>query len=292
MLRKASAQGAYVGYVHPYAGEHDPLDGGSRRRRRARSSTPHSARRTRSSGPLPGRAGFFPLYALWNNGLKVTAVGGEDSISNLHSSKLVGSAAHVCLHRRTRPRHARVARRHARRTRVCHQRAARRVDGQWRVAWRNGERCRRGGGTVGVQARVRSIVPLQKVTLYFNGQAVEDIPLGADRRSADFSKTLPGCRERVVSPARGRCRLPIGFHSTPRYPQGFTNPVWVDRGQPPVRDRASAEYALRWIDKLQKLAEAWPGMALAEGKRSRVRAVRRGASSVPAPCCRGGEIRK
>ena len=37
------------------------------------------------------RAGFYPLYAAWNNGLKVTATGGEDSISSLHRSKLLGS---------------------------------------------------------------------------------------------------------------------------------------------------------------------------------------------------------
>ena len=35
--------------------------------------------------------GFLSALRLWNNGLKVTAVGGEDSISNLHMSKLVGS---------------------------------------------------------------------------------------------------------------------------------------------------------------------------------------------------------
>src|SRR5678815_3409773 len=37
------------------------------------------------------------------------------------------------------------------------------------------------GGSVTVQARVRSIVPLQTVTLYFNGQSVETIPPAADR---------------------------------------------------------------------------------------------------------------
>jgi hypothetical protein len=42
------------------------------------------------------------------------------------------------------------------------------------------------------------------------------------------------------------------------YPQGFTNPVWVIAGNQPVRSRAGADYALRWIDKLQQLAEAWP----------------------------------
>ena len=36
-------------------------------------------------------SGFYPLYAVWNNGLRVTATGGEDSISSLHRSKLLGS---------------------------------------------------------------------------------------------------------------------------------------------------------------------------------------------------------
>ena len=43
------------------------------------------------------------------------------------------------------------------------------------------------------------------------------------------------------------------------YPQAFTNPVWVIVGNAAVRDRASAEYALKWIDRLQALADAWPG---------------------------------
>jgi hypothetical protein len=50
-----------------------------------------------------------------------------------------------------------------------------------------------------------------------------------------------------------------------RYPldttfaQGFTNPVWGTVGGRPVRSRAAADYGLKWIDKLQQLADAWPG---------------------------------
>jgi hypothetical protein len=33
----------------------------------------------------------------------------------------------------------------------------------------------------------------------------------------------------------------------------------VSVGGRPVRHRASAEYCLKWIDKLQQLADAWPG---------------------------------
>ena len=32
-----------------------------------------------------------PVYALWNNDIRTALVGGEDSISNLHTTPLVGS---------------------------------------------------------------------------------------------------------------------------------------------------------------------------------------------------------
>ena len=43
------------------------------------------------------------------------------------------------------------------------------------------------------------------------------------------------------------------------YPLALTNPVWVTVGGAPVRSRSAADYALRWIDKLQAMAEEWPG---------------------------------
>jgi hypothetical protein len=114
------------------------------------------------------------------------------------------------------------------------------------------------GGAVDVQAQVRSIVPLQKVTLLFKGQAVEDIPLSSDRRTADFRKTVRVGESgwfHVRAEGASTDRFPLDTG----YPQGFTNPVWVIVANVPVRDRASAEYALRWIDTLQKLADASPG---------------------------------
>jgi hypothetical protein len=43
------------------------------------------------------------------------------------------------------------------------------------------------------------------------------------------------------------------------YVQAFTNPVWFQVGNQPIRNPESTSYALQWIDKLQELAEAWPG---------------------------------
>ena len=90
MFRKARAQGATVGYVHAFGGEADPLDGNL--------GGGKGFLVDAALGTIDGiewsdaaRAGFFPVYAAWNNGLRVTATGGEDSISNLHRSKIVGS---------------------------------------------------------------------------------------------------------------------------------------------------------------------------------------------------------
>ena len=194
---------------------------------------------------------------MWNNGLKVTAVGGEDSISNLHGSKLVGSQrTYVFTGGRGLDMHAWLDGMRAGRAFV--------TNGPLVELTVNGAlpgetvTLPAAGGSVSLQARVRSIVPLQNVTLYFNGQAVEDIPLGTDRRSADFSKTLQVAASgwyHLRAEGAAADRFPLDT----AYPQGFTNPVWVDVGNRPVRNRTSAEYALKWIDKLQKLTEAWPG---------------------------------
>jgi hypothetical protein len=256
MFRKARAQGAYVGYVHAYAGERDPLEaelGGGK------GAIVDAALGTTDAieWSAAGRSGFFPLYALWNNGLKVTAVGGEDSISNLHMSKLVGSQrTYVFTGDRGLDMHAWLAGMRAGHAFV--------TNGPLVELTVNGAlpgetvALQAPGGTVNVQAHVRSIVPLQNATLYFNGRAVEEIQLSADRRSADFNKTL-----QVTSSGWYHLRAEGApadrFPLDTAYPQGFTNPVWVTVGNQPIRSRASAEYALSWIDKLQKLAEAWPG---------------------------------
>jgi Tol biopolymer transport system component len=262
MFRKAKAQGATVGYVHAFgsqsadqSGGNDPLNsnlGG------AKGFMVDAALGTTDAVEWSnsGTAGFHPWYAALNNGLRVTAVGGEDSISSMHASKLVGSA------------------------RTFIYTGARGLDAE---AWFEGLRKGRAfvstgplvemtvngrmpgeevtlpsAGDVEVEGRVRSITPLEKVTLVFNGDPVETVPLSGDRKSADFKKTLKVARS-------GWYHLRAEGKPEERYPldttfaQGFTNPVWVTVGGRPVRSRAAADYGLKWIDKLQQLADAWPG---------------------------------
>jgi hypothetical protein len=43
------------------------------------------------------------------------------------------------------------------------------------------------------------------------------------------------------------------------YVQAVTNPVWIIMDGAPVRSSEAADYGIAWIDKLQEMAEEWPG---------------------------------
>jgi TolB protein len=263
MFRKAKAQGATVGYVHAFgsqsadrSGGNDPLNadlGG------AKGFIVDAALQTTDAVEWSnsGTAGFHPWYAVLNNGLRVTAVGGEDSISSMHRSKVVGSArTYVFAGDRGLDADAwfeglRKGRAFVSTGPLVELTVNGRIPGE-EVA------LPASGGEVAVVARVQSITPLETVTLVFNGDVVEKVPLSADRKSAEFSKTLKVSRS-------GWYHLRAEGNPKERYPldttfaQGFTNPVWVKVGSQPVRSTAAASYCLKWIDKLQQLAEAWPG---------------------------------
>ena len=255
MFRKAKAQGATVGYVHAFGGEADPLEGSLGG---AKGYMVDAALGTTDAveWAQASRAGFHPWYATLNNGLTATAVGGEDSISNLQRSKLVGSV----------------------RTYVYTGGKGLTMEA-WLEGLRNGNAFVSTGplveltvngripgetvelaasGTVELQGRVRSITPLDKAYIVFNGEVVEEIPFTGDRMELDLSKSYP------VS-GSGWFHLRVEGKNEERFPLdanfalGFTNPVWVTVAGQPVRNRASAEYSIRWIDKLRAMAEEWPG---------------------------------
>jgi hypothetical protein len=254
MFRKARAQGATVGYVHAFGGERDPLEGDLGG---AKGYIVDAALGTTDGVEWSdaSRAGFHPWYATLNNGLRVTATGGEDSISNLQRSKLVASF----------------------RTYVYTGARGLTMDA-WFEGLRKGQAFVSSGplveltvngripgetveltaaGEVEIEARVRSVVPLERAFLVFNGAEIEGVPLDPGRMSGTLRKRLRVDRSgwfHLRAEGRPEERYPLDTD----YAQAFTNPVWLTVGGRPPRDRASAEYALRWIDKLQQMAEAWP----------------------------------
>jgi TolB protein len=256
MLRKAKAQGATVGYVHAFGGDADPL---TRDLGGAKGYIVDAALGTTDAveWTYPGTAGFHPWYATLNNGLRITAVGGEDSISSLHSSKLVGSTR-TYVHTGDRGLDADAWFEGLRKGRAFVSTGPLlelTIDG--RIP---GEEIRlpAGGGEVMVEARVQSITPLASITLVRNGEVIATIPLAADRKKAQLTKTLRVSRSgwyHLRAQGNPKERYPLDSF----YAQAFTNPVWVTVGDEPVRSAAAASYCLEWIDKLQQLAQAWPG---------------------------------
>ena len=256
MLRKAKAQGAMTAYVHPFSGDKDPQLRGLRD---GRGFMVDAALGTVDAleWSFAERGGFFPLYALWNNDIRVAAIGGEDSISDLHRATLVG----------------------AMRTYV------RTLDGRLSApGWNNALKCGHafvtnspllslnvdgripgeeielpaGGASVRVEVRVGSIRPLTRVWLVMNGEDVADVALSADRRSASLVTDLEVTQSGWIH-LRAEGEREDRFPLDAAYPQAFTNPVWVAVGGQPIRDRESAEYGLHWVDALEEMALEWPG---------------------------------
>ncbi len=256
MLRLARAQGATVGYVHAFTGESDPLEGtlggGKGFMVDAALATTDAVEWSDAA-----RAGFYPLYAVWNNGLRVTATGGEDSISNLQRSKLIASF----------------------RTYV-HTGGAGMDMEAWFTALREGRAFVSSGplvqltingqqpgeavalpidgGELLLRGRVQSITPLETVFVVCNGDTVFEAELSDDRRAAAFTHSLPVAES-------GWCHLRAEGARSERFPldvayaQAFTNPTWVTAGGRPPRNAAAADYGIQWVDTLEEMANDWPG---------------------------------
>ncbi|MEO7651919.1 MAG: hypothetical protein ABIZ80_15755, partial [Bryobacteraceae bacterium] len=107
------------------------------------------------------------------------------------------------------------------------------------------------GGTVELNASVQSIVPLEKLEVYFNGKVIE---------SSDGSPI----RKRIPIDRSGWITI-RATNSKPQHPiddsyvVGETSPVYVYKGSQPIRSKEDATYFIAWIDDITKQAQAHPG---------------------------------
>ena len=90
-----------------------------------------------------------------------------------------------------------------------------------------------------------------------NGELLQSSPLkGARHFGLNFSS--PGVTTSGWYSVRA-IGGPRTFPVENTRPQAQTNPVYVIVDGRPFRDRASAEYFVRWIDRLAEMAAAHPG---------------------------------
>ncbi len=255
IFQDAKKQGAIGAYVHPWNTAGDPLEhelGGAKGFPVDLALGASSYLELWSSA---NRVVLIPWHHALNLGFRVPVTGGEDSISNLHRTKLVGSVRGYFLL------------------------------GKGNLSWPNymaallkgrgfvtngplldlrvngampGDDVKLSApGTVHVHGLVESIVPLDRLEVMCNGRIASTIPLAGDRRRAEFDQEL-----RVES--SGWITLQ-GFSNRPEnpvednFPMASTNAVYITVGGCPARNRESAEYFLRWIDKLAAMVSQHPG---------------------------------
>jgi Tol biopolymer transport system component len=251
MFRKARAQGAFTTYVHAVGGSVDPVK---------------ASLDVAKGFPVDAALGTVDGYewsqssqtqlAVWhhalNNDLAIVPVGGEDSISNLHLSKLVGSMRTYAMVGRDFTVDAWLA--GLKKGNVFY------TSGPLLDFQVNGKspgetvRLPASGGTVKLTGTVRSIVPLSRAAIYSNGRVIHDIKPGADPHSLTFEqeiKVTGSCWFSLYAQGPANRLLDVN------YPEAVTNAVRVYVGDRPIRNRESAQYFIRWIDKLRSMAEEW-----------------------------------
>ena len=252
MFRKAKRQGGYTGYVHSFYNG-DPLEGDLGG---AKGFVVDAALMTADALEWStSQDGWAPVYAVWSTGLRPALVGGEDSISNLHTTPLVGSVrTYVHLPDGDLTMEAWLEGMKAGRAFMSNGPLV-----EFEVSGRKpGETVAiRSGGTVLASLEVNSVTPLERAEIVFNGEVIASIPFTGERTSLSverpFRPTRSGWYHVRVSGARGE-----SFPMDVPWVQAATNPVWVTVDDAPVRSVAAADYALAWIDKLQDMAEQWP----------------------------------
>jgi hypothetical protein len=110
-----------------------------------------------------------------------------------------------------------------------------------------------------LQAKVslRSAVPVDRLQVVGNGKVVAEVALAGDRTRAEASVTLPAETSGwyVLRAFSERPRLPV----LDLYPFASTSPVYVRVGDRPVRSAADAAWFVRWVDRVIAAASAHQG---------------------------------
>ena len=255
IFRMARDQGALGGYVHPYS--RDPPSVGYSVARGfpvdlaldliTYLEVMTSARHARHTTRVWHRA--------LNCGYRVTASGGEDSISNLHRTPAIGAARMYAYlgDRLTWDRWVDAVREG--RTFF--------TNGPLVQLSINGEiaggeiRLPNEGGTVEVVARMETAFPVGKLELIRNGEVLEEIALREGGRWGELRKRIPVERSGWYT-LRATTEEPV-FPIDDSHLHAETGPVYVYCGEQPIRSAEDAQYFIRWIDDITRQAEEHPG---------------------------------
>jgi len=251
----AHAQGAVVGYVHPFDSDPDPAD---------------TTRPLTAEFPVDvalGKVDYYealgfvddPMatahvwYRILNCGFRLPAGAGTDAMANFAS--LRGPVGMNRVYVRTGGR--------LDQRRLLDSLQAGRsfaTNGPLlglTIGGRGlGDELRLPAGEREVTARVwlRSNVPVDHLEIVQNGVVVREVPLTGDRTRAEAQLRLP-VRQSGWVLLRARSDRAI-YPVLDLYPYATTSPIYLTVGDRPARSAEDAEYFIRWIDRLDAAARA------------------------------------
>ena len=254
MFVKAKRQGAITGYVHAFGGEGDPQRGSLG----GAKEFPVDV----ALGSVDGlewssssRGTMRVWHHVLNNDFPVAATGGEDANTSLHRHTMLGSVrTYAYLGSKLTARGWIEAVGQGRSFMstgpLVEFRISQRIPGE-------SVHLPAEGGTIDLECKVWSRLPLTRALVYHNGAVWKEIPLSPDRRGVEWrdqaTVTSSGWYSLAVEGER------VAGSPDSSYPQAISNAIRVYVGDQKIRNRASAEYFITWIDKLRQMAEAWPG---------------------------------
>ena len=251
MFRKAKAQGAVTGYVHPFSGDGDPMKGSLGG---AKAFPLDVALGTVDclEWSHANHSGLTVWHHALNNDFPIAVTGGEDANTSLHRHTMLGSFrtyVYVGPTLAARPwmDGLQAGRSFASNGPLIEFHINEQASGE-------SINLPSGGGKLKMEAQVWSTLPLKRAAIYRNGQIWREVPLAADRLTGKLSA-------RATATASGWYSLtaegePKPQSPDPSYPQAIGNPIRVYVGDGKIRTRESAEYFLTWLDKLWTMSDA------------------------------------
>jgi Tol biopolymer transport system component len=113
-----------------------------------------------------------------------------------------------------------------------------------------------GDNQVRFTAALRSLVPVDHLQVLCNGKVAREIALSGKRESADAQGTLPISRSGwcILRAWNDNAELPV----LDLYPYATTSPIYISVGGEPARSPKDAAYFVAWIDRLSQAAGSYP----------------------------------
>ncbi|MBM3783020.1 MAG: hypothetical protein FJW30_01605 [Acidobacteria bacterium] len=265
IYRAAVKQGALGGFVHAFPAEPEKNGYGLARgfaHDMALESFQYIEIMTSATYAMHGARVW---HRALNCGYRITAAGGEDSITGLHRTPILGSGRMYAYMGPKLTWQGWVEAIRKGRTFV--------TNGPLLSLTVNGQRPGSQidvtpGASVRVAAIVESAFPVDKVELFLNGEPVQSVDAAPARRHA-WNWTIPIPRSGWLTLRATSSKAAPLADDTHLYAE--TSPVYVIAGGKPIRSKKDAEYFLRWIDDVAHQAETDPNWR-SEKEKAHVRA--------------------